>query len=74
MTIVKIDKENKDRLARLAADCHIGVTFYTIENNDLLILAEIDTSNGQILFGLGKMLGHDITNDSWSEGLRKITP
>jgi hypothetical protein len=67
MTLVKIEKSDKDRLAKLAAECGLVVNFYTIESNPLLLQAAIHTHNGEILFGLGKMFGYEIMQEIFTK-------
>jgi hypothetical protein len=56
-TIVKITKADRDKLARCCAECSIPCYFYSIENNDNMLQAEIESTSPVILFNIGKMLG-----------------
>jgi hypothetical protein len=57
MTLIKIDKADRDTLAKFCAECMIPCRFYTVESNDNLLQAEVDSDSPRILYGLGKMVG-----------------
>jgi hypothetical protein len=55
-TLIKIDKREKDAVAKVCAlmDQHVG--FYTIEPNDDLLLVEIHTNNPAITYFIGRLV------------------
>lgn len=55
MTLIKIDIKEKDALAYSCAACSIKVNFFTMENNELMLQAEIEEDHPGILFRLGTM-------------------
>jgi hypothetical protein len=72
MTIVKIEKDQKDIVAKIAAEFNIGCQFFTMENNDRLLQAQFDTDNQVSLFHLGKGIGHAVTCQDWCNSINKI--
>ena len=65
MTLLKLDKSDKDFLARFCAECTIPVDFYTMEMNEDMILCKVHTDNQSILFSLGKMVGMAKIHEEW---------
>jgi hypothetical protein len=68
MTIVKVIKSDKEIITKTLLEAGIGVTFYTMENNDNILQAEIDCDDPGQLWHLGKMTGHSIS----LEDMKKI--
>lgn len=71
-TLVKINIDDKDTVAMMAAEFGIPCRFFTIETNEGLLQAEFDTESPASLFHLGKAIGHKITNDEWYNGMQKV--
>lgn len=67
MTIIKIEKTDKDMFAQILADCGVKGTFYTIETNDLMLQCEIETVSDVTIFSIGKIYGMIKTDASWQE-------
>lgn len=71
-TLIKIPKAERDIIERKLMDCRYSPVFYTIENNDGLLLCEIDSDDPAILWHLGKMCGQAIIHKSWSDDVEKL--
>lgn len=65
MTLVKIDKADKEVVEKTLAGCLVSCRFYTIENNELMLQCEIDSDSPSVLWSLGKMTGMQIIHDAW---------
>lgn len=67
MTLIKIDKNDRDLLARFCTECLLPYRFYTVEANDNLLLCEVETDSKDILFSLGKMVGMAKIHAEWTK-------
>jgi hypothetical protein len=59
-TIVKIAAKDQDAIEEVCAIADVPYTFYTMENNPLMLQVEFDASPS-ILFHLGRMIEIRIT-------------
>lgn len=64
MTLIKIDRKEKDALAYCCALINIPVTFYTVEENEFLIAANIEEKDPVMCFKLGDMFRQKIELES----------
>lgn len=67
MTLIKLNKDDQDLMARFCAECMIPVRFYTMEVNESMVLCEVDNDSGNILFSLGKMVGMAKIHAEWKK-------
>jgi hypothetical protein len=58
--LIKISKYNRDIVAAVAAECCVPARFYTIENNDELLLVELKTCFPEQIWYLGIHVGMEI--------------
>lgn len=58
MTLVKIDKKQKNTIARALVEMNVEANFYTIENNDLMLQLEIQIPNMEVMWHIAKHIGH----------------
>lgn len=63
--IVKIDATEKDAVQKSCAELGFMVSFYTIENNDLMVQAEILWEGAlelkpEVAFALGKVVVYEL--------------
>jgi hypothetical protein len=56
MTIIKIDRKEKDAVAEAMAEARIPVSFFTMENNRNLIQAEIATDDPVTMYHVGRLI------------------
>jgi hypothetical protein len=52
---VKIDKKDRDAVARSCAESNVVHTFFTVEENDSLLMVGIIVPDPGMLFVLGRM-------------------
>lgn len=64
MTLIKIDIKEKDALAYCCALLNIPVTFYTMEENEFMVAANIEEKDTAICFKLGDMFRQKIELES----------
>lgn len=71
-TIVKIEKQYRDLIEKTLMDSRYAFRFYTMEQNGQLLQCEIDSDSPSVLWHLGKMCGHAITHQFWSDDVSKL--
>lgn len=68
-TIIKIDKSEKDTIAKLLVEHCLTHSFYTIENNDLMLQCAIETDSPVVMYHLGRTIGSTIMHDIWTRDI-----
>ncbi len=53
---VKIDKKDRDLVSCVCIECAIKVSFYTVEENEQILLTEFTVDDYGQLFIIGRML------------------
>lgn len=56
MTLLKIDKRERDTFHRICIEHNIPVNFYTMEENESMLLAQVDTDSQSVCFHLGRSI------------------
>lgn len=68
-TLVTIEKRHRDIIEKQLIECQYVPKFYTVEHNDQLLVCEIESDSPGILWSLGKICGHAITQGIWEQPL-----
>jgi len=67
MTLLKIDKRDRDCFHKVCIDHNLPVNFYTMEENDNMLLAEVDTDSASVCFHLGRSVELQLQIDSFKK-------